>query len=84
VNPPYKFLFVRRYKLTSDKFLKKVGFLRNVSSYKYLVGGEGAIDLLRRLLYVDTLSVEDLPAEQASACEVLLRTWQLYLDEDQR
>jgi hypothetical protein len=72
---------VRRYKLTSTSSFKN---LRSISSYKYLVGIEGPIDLLRRLLYFDTLSVEDLSEEQASACEVLLRTGQLYLDEEQR
>lgn len=75
---------MRRYKLTSDKFLQKLGYLRSISSYNYLVGIEGAIDLLRRLLYLDTLSIEDLSGEQASVCEVLLRTGQLYLDEEQR
>ena len=72
----------RRYKLTSQKFLDRLLHVRSIMKCDYVESIPGAKDLMRQLLWVESLAMK-FPAEseEAAAAFMLCRHGQLVLLE---
>ena len=72
----------RRYKLTSQKFLDRLLHVRSIMKYDDVESIPAAKDLMRQLLWVESLAIK-FPAEsdEAAAASKLCRHGQLVLLE---